>query len=152
MMKLILIKRKVNCDAKDQNGNTALHKAIPTFDPEIIGAIAEKIQIIDSQDQKGQTALHLLCALAKIDETKILEILLKQKADPSLKNKQGKTPIQLLDKHLVNMKSILKKASAQFYGNNIVLDAVKLKDEKKLKALLKAKANPNTDGAVLPFI
>jgi len=139
----LLIKRKVNPDAKDQNGNTALHKAIPTFDPEIIGAIAEKTQIIDSQDQKGQTPLHLICALAKVDETKILEILLKQKADPNLKNKQGKTPTQLLDKHLINMKSILKKASVQFHGNNVLLDAVKLKDQEKLKALLRAKADPN---------
>lgn len=47
---------------------------------------------IDKTTTEGDTALHLS---AKHDKAEAMKLLLKSGADPSLRNKQGKTPLDI---------------------------------------------------------
>ncbi|KXX75952.1 Ankyrin-1 [Madurella mycetomatis] len=82
-----------NLDAKDENKKTLLHYAVELLDEDKIRHYLSKDPPVDAADKDGQTPLHL-AVLAK-REPNIVNLLLESKANRSIKNIGGVTPLML---------------------------------------------------------
>ncbi|XP_034942443.1 putative ankyrin repeat protein RF_0381 [Chelonus insularis] len=90
----LLLENKANANLKDASGNTVLFLAakLSKIPAEIIKYILNYTNDIDAKDDCGRTALHY-AALNTPD--RILEVLLKAKADVYVKDSEGNTPLRL---------------------------------------------------------
>jgi len=108
--------RTPNCQ-----GKTALHMAIFRYykdDKEIVRALGQMTNV-NAQDRDGQTALHYAVEWSRLDFLIIL--LYEQKADPSIQDCEGNTPLSLAcdlpvkDVHRVQNHSLQLSVILQLY-------------------------------------
>lgn len=85
----LLLRNHADPKLKTHKGYTAVHFAALGPKPELIQELIEAGVAIDELDAEGNTALHLA---ARAGKSKGVAVLLKLGAQPSLKNKKGKTP------------------------------------------------------------
>jgi ankyrin repeat protein len=89
-----------------------LHKAVREENLYTVKSVLQdNPKLIDQKDGAGTTALHLAVTCKS---TEILKFLLEQKADPNVKNKQGKTPYDIANQYdKDDVKTILLQNGAQ---------------------------------------
>jgi len=94
-----LIAEGADLAAADRTGMQPLHVAIVQHAPDRPDQVAQLLDAgagIGAQDDFGDTPLHQAAMFGKI---RILKYLLERGADPSVKNKEGLTPLELARKH-----------------------------------------------------
>jgi len=106
MVKYLVENGKANVDARDSCNNTALHLAASNGHLDTVKYFVDEKNVdVNQLNNDGNTALHLA---AENGNTEIVKVLLNAKADPLLKNKNGKTPRDLATDE--NVKQLLEKA------------------------------------------
>ncbi len=80
-------------DMEDNLGNLPLHYAIQSNMTKSVGALLMSTTNINKQNKEGKTALHLA---AEIGNPDIINILYFKGADPFVKDKEGKTPFDII--------------------------------------------------------
>jgi ankyrin repeat protein len=93
----ILIQHGLNIDAKDNNGVTALHWAIGKDKTPLAKFLIEKganvnLSIESMKGLEGITPLHLAAGHGNLE---LVKLILSKGANPSVKSKDGKTPLDL---------------------------------------------------------
>ncbi|XP_047458405.1 nuclear factor NF-kappa-B p100 subunit isoform X2 [Mugil cephalus] len=94
---LLAIQRHL-CGIQDSNGDTPLHLAIIHQQTGVIQQLVHTLlssqqrSILNTANHLQQTPLHLAVITRQV---KVLEVLLKAKADPSLPDKDGRSPLHL---------------------------------------------------------
>uniref|UniRef100_A0ABD2WQC2 Uncharacterized protein n=1 Tax=Trichogramma kaykai TaxID=54128 RepID=A0ABD2WQC2_9HYME len=101
-----LLRRHADPNFADHDGYTALHVICKRDKDQ--GLLKEFFKIvkeiptsvrINARDKKGNTPLHLAAAGGSLI---LVELLLKNQADPNSRNKEGSTPLHLICKRRVN--------------------------------------------------
>ena len=96
-----LLKAGANIHETDKNGVTALHHAVRFRSPAAVETLLEHGAAVNQTCKRsGSTALHRAVTTTGAPSTagkdaearQIIDILLQHGADPSIKNKSGKTP------------------------------------------------------------
>lgn len=87
----ILVEHGIDVNTLDRNHETPLHKAAFTKNYLIAEYLIEQKAEVNCQDKYGNTPLHKACFTNK--DNSICALLLNHGANPSVKNKDGKTPI-----------------------------------------------------------
>ena len=103
--------------AADGNGKNSLHLAFSAFfsSPEKLNAILDMISEVNVQDRDGNTPLHhTMLRILRTGSWPALrnriEILLKKSADPDIKNKEGKSVMDLaIESGLGEIVDLMKK-------------------------------------------
>lgn len=86
---------QVDANARDDTGATPMIVAAEGASESIINALSSCERVdINAQDERGWTPLH--CAAYNGNE-KAIKILLKNSADKTIKNKEGKTPREMTE-------------------------------------------------------
>lgn len=86
----------VEVNGADSFGNTKLHNAVRAGNICLVCELLRKGAKVNVQNRWGNTALHLAAEYGLFRVSKALSsILLNAGADPSIKNVQGVTPIDL---------------------------------------------------------
>ncbi len=96
------VRSSSDINATDKNGVTLLHRAVRFRNPEAVRAALKKGAAVNQTCKRsGSTPLHRAVTYTGAPGTagknserlSIIEILLKAGADPSIRNKQGKTAL-----------------------------------------------------------
>lgn len=100
---------EVNVAGKDSFGLTALHKFASWNKPELIELILPQLspEQLNEQDLEGKTALHWACEMASVGT---VSFLIKQGVDKNIKDKKGRTPLDILNTGEGDVINRLKKA------------------------------------------
>lgn len=87
-----LVRMGANPDVQNAKGNTALNEAIAHGHIDIVKSLLDKtnIQLVNNQ---GETPLHIA---AQTLNAQVVSMLLDCDVDPTIKNKQGDTPVHYL--------------------------------------------------------
>lgn len=102
-----LIEAKANVmEIDDITGDNLLHLAIKQNMANTVPYLVECGALVNHQNKNGDTPLHSLVKQKQINII-YLDVLLKSGANPSLKNKHKKSPLQILEKHKVSKKDNL---------------------------------------------
>lgn len=146
--------------ATDKNGETALHVAARTSNPEMISIVLQAAQkrkelqkALEAKDSTGRTALHYAVA-SKIPAS--AKMLLEAGADVNAKANGGITPLMIAAKFAVDpaMFILLAQAGAQFsLKSDSGLKAIDYAEQDKLKEfidrlhgeVIKRKFRPNAE-------
>ena len=80
-------------NARDENGDTPLHRAVLWGDAGAIAALLEAGVDPDARDKDGSTPLHWATLLGGAD---VIAALLEAGADPGARNDKGQTPFDLI--------------------------------------------------------
>jgi len=128
-MRLItLLKAGADIHATDKNGVTALHHAVRFRNPIAVKTLIENGADVNQACRKsGSTSLHWAVTstgapstAGKQDEAReIIELLLAAGADPSIRNKKGKTPGDYVTDETIRALLIAKKKRTKGVGNRI---------------------------------
>ncbi|EYU27290.1 hypothetical protein MIMGU_mgv1a019137mg [Erythranthe guttata] len=107
--------KKVNLEAKNAKGETALHVAAKNGSNDAAKMLLESGANVDARTNKSMTPLHLAVSYAqKSGQNSIVKTLLEYKADCSAKDSKGMTPFKYLRAGLKN-EELMK-----LVGQNIV--------------------------------
>lgn len=87
-----LLAEGADINVLDSNGNTLLHQAAMTADPDVIDLLIEEGADIESTDERGNTPLH---AAARYGETTTVLALANAGANVDATNSDGETPLYL---------------------------------------------------------
>jgi len=85
-----ILYKKVNVNAKDLAGKTALHHAVEKNDKKIIKELLDRRADINAKDLAGKTALHYA---VEMNDKKIIKELLDRGADVNAKDSNGYTAL-----------------------------------------------------------
>ena len=113
-----------NLQAKDNNGETLMHKAAYHGQPLIMAWLVEKGFSIEVKDNQGFTPLH---EAARGNKPSSIAWLLEQGADAAAKNGSGRTPRELMGERTIdNAESInqLLQAGAKPVWQRVGVDEV----------------------------
>ena len=101
---------KTNVEARDANGDTALHRAVETGMRRLTQALLAAGADPQARTRNGETALHLA---ALHPEPDFADLLLAAKADPRLQNADGESPLHwaALSGHLVVAQHLLARGA-----------------------------------------
>lgn len=113
----LLLEAGLSVDARDKNGLTPLHRA---HTPEVAEALIKAGADVNAQDADGNTPLMAYCSRgwsdpgSRISDTPhaaaTVEVLLRHKAKTDIRNKQGKTALDLAkDAKLNSLITLLEK-------------------------------------------
>ncbi|KAL7137635.1 hypothetical protein ABFS83_10G106800 [Erythranthe nasuta] len=95
--------KKVNLEAKNAKGETALHVAAKNGSNEAAKILLESGANVDARTNKSMTPLHLAVSYAqKSGQNSIVKTLLEYKADCLAKDSKGMTPLKYLRAGLKN--------------------------------------------------
>ena len=106
----MLLKKGANVNEKDKNGVSPLHRAVRFRSPKVVEFLIKKGADIDYADKRNaSTPLHKAVVNSGAPSTKgkgkeaieIIKILLDNGANPNLKNKKGKLPIDYVKKDAI---------------------------------------------------
>ena len=98
----LLLKNGVNINEIDKNGVTPIHRAVRFRNPKIVQFLIKNGADVNSIDKRSKsTPLHRAVVSSGAPSTKgktkevieIIKILIASGADPKIKNKLGKTPL-----------------------------------------------------------
>jgi uncharacterized protein len=111
-----LLENGANINAKDVQGNTALHYAISLGREDLIKLLLQQKELqINARNNLANTALH--CAVMQA-RTSIVSLLLENNADVSIKNSNGQTVMNFLLGY--PMRKLLENAIAKQNAVNSV--------------------------------
>jgi len=101
---------KTNVEARDANGDTALHRAVETGMRRLTQALLAAGADPQARTRNGETALHLA---ALHPEPEFADLLLAAKADPRLQNADGESPLHwaALSGHIVVAQHLLARGA-----------------------------------------
>ncbi|CAB0038587.1 unnamed protein product [Trichogramma brassicae] len=158
----LLLRNGADPNLANVEGLTPLHLIVKSWsdNDELIGLffkIVDEIQRtvqINAQDKLGHTALH--CALLRRDKT-VVELLLRNGADPNLATKEGSTPLHIIAKSCSDndelAKTLFELSDEKYHpvpvnaqdmsGETPLLLAMKNKNRMLVELLLKNGADPN---------
>ena len=125
IINLLLIKNPDLINKVDNNGNTPLHININPEKIQIL--VSKKSTLINTQNNDGDTPLHIAinAAIRGANNENIIKNLLKYSSNITIKNKNNKTPIELLNPYDSNHRKILgivlKEIEPVNYNNSIEL-------------------------------
>ena len=114
---LILSYPNINFSYKDKNGNTYLHLAVINQNINFIKKILSKTtNNINLQNKKGNTPLHIAYRNGKKN---IINILLNKGSDTSIKNNDGKTPVEMsrINSNNISRNKIINAITISSSGN-----------------------------------
>lgn len=115
---LAALKKGADVHATDKNGVTALHHAVRFRSPAAVKTLIEHgADVNQACRRNGSTPLHRAVTQTGAPATagrsqaakEIIELLLAAGADPSIKNKSGKKPVDYVKDEA--MKAVLKRQS-----------------------------------------
>ncbi|KAL6486931.1 hypothetical protein MHYP_G00035570 [Metynnis hypsauchen] len=157
-VRLLLAMQRQLCGVQDENGDTPLHLAIIHQKPAVAFQLIQTImntpqsKVINKLNQLSQTPLHL-AVITK--QPKLVEVLLKVGADPSVLDRDGRTAVHLAaytgdDSMLRVLLGLLAERhthlinTADFSGLYPLHLAVRKGGERCLRVLVEAGAKINT--------
>ena len=108
---LELVARKAgDLDARDANGDTALHRAVETGMPRLTQSLLAAGADPQARTKNGETALHLAALHV---EPEFTDLLLAARADPKLQNADGESPLHwaALTGHIVVVQRLLARGA-----------------------------------------
>ena len=88
----LLIDKGADVNAKDNNGFALLHHAINCKNINLAKLLLERDADVNIQDSNGNSALHY--AVDFPDKQQLIELLMKYKANPDIKNNQEETVLE----------------------------------------------------------
>jgi ankyrin repeat protein len=91
----LLLDNGAHVDSKNYKGRTPLHLAICDSNKRIAKVLLDRGATINAADNAGNTSLHHALNLCEKHRLKMVAFLLSNGATPTLKNKEGKTPLDL---------------------------------------------------------
>jgi hypothetical protein len=112
-----LLEAKADVEAKDNDGQTALHWAARSSHEVMVRLLLEAKANVEAKDNNGQTALHLA---ARNGHEAVVRLLLEAKADVEAKGNYGQTALHLAAQHgheAVVWLLLDAKADAEAKGN-----------------------------------
>ena len=129
---------KLNLEARDANGDTALHRAVETGMRSLTGALLKAGADPQARTKNGETALHLA---ALHPEPDFADLLLDAKANPRLQNADGESPLHwaALTGHIVVAQRLLARgadAKLKTKGGQTARDFAQREGHKELAKLL----------------
>jgi ankyrin repeat protein len=104
----VFLKKGIEINAIDDNGETALFRAVRTYDIELISFLLSQGIDINIRNKDYETVLSII-VYQGIEYIDILFLLLRYKADPTIKNENHKTLYEILNElvlHTHNKKII----------------------------------------------
>lgn len=107
-----LLKKGLDINAKNKEGNTPLMTALMDNNMEIARFFIDNKADVNTQNNQGNTPLHL------VTNTEMAEILLKQKANINTKNNQGNTALHFADNVAISKLFIEKGANIHLNNND----------------------------------
>lgn len=90
-----------NLNGLNEGGESFLHMAVRKDNTELAKQLIERGANVNIADREGNTALHI-AASTQHDSTALLLQLMAAKADHTMQNQQGQTPIKLAENNKVN--------------------------------------------------
>ena len=145
----LLLAKGANMNAKDENGNTPLHKAIEKGDKEIIELLIDKGAYVNVKNNEGDIPLHF--AIRK-KNVKLIEMLVAKGANICAENNDGESPLaqaiisndqEALDELLKSKKMYINDAC--FHSRFTALHlAASINNKVVIEKLLAKGANINT--------
>ncbi|XP_048245472.1 uncharacterized protein LOC124115991 [Haliotis rufescens] len=149
-MALILEKGFVNVNSKDQCGSIALHRSCRSL--KCLMVLLEHDVKVNMQNREGQTAMHILAAENQSQGK--LDLLLRNGADPNIKDMMGDTPLLIacrrskgsrskkhIEEKLSEVKGLKKKDMRAHYNWKMLTSRMYLNG--RVKVLLKHGADGN---------
>uniref|UniRef100_A0A7N8X1U8 Nuclear factor of kappa light polypeptide gene enhancer in B-cells 2 (p49/p100) n=1 Tax=Mastacembelus armatus TaxID=205130 RepID=A0A7N8X1U8_9TELE len=152
---LLAIQRHL-CGVQDVNGDTPLHLAIIHQQTDVIQQLihtvlsSQQLNILNTANHLQQTPLHLAVITRQV---KVVEVLLRAGADPSLLDKDGRSPLHLaaLAGDSVTLRPLLAHLgkrhtlvnSPDFHGLHPLHLAMRRDGERCLRLLVDGGANVN---------
>jgi len=140
----ILVSAGADVNASDNNGVTALHRAVRNGNMDLVKFLLNHNAHLDVRDKHGQTPLHLACLSTK-NRTEVLKLLLEKydRTEIDRRNVNGKTALHLailsndLDavRHLLEAGANPAKRTSGW--DNAIDLAKRLKQGRKIVDLLK---------------
>jgi ankyrin repeat protein len=143
-----LIENGADINAKTPEGETVLHTYIGEYGfietPELVAYLIQQKVDMNAQDNNGNTPLHRICKILarcnlnladRISLFEVLVILVESDADLAIKNKEQKTPWDLIKEHLIN------ESSKVLEGMGCLLDPASTNRNetiKKMKSMIQA--------------
>ena len=94
----LLAKAGANIDARDEDGNTALHTP---RDKNVTATLIELGANVNARNNNGETPLFTT------DDIESIPLLLRHGADPTLRNKDGKTALEASEKNQTRHEALL---------------------------------------------
>ena len=143
---LRLLEQKADVDAKDKDGETALHWATRSGHEAVVRLLLEHKADVDAKDKERETALH---RATRNGHEAVVRLLLEHKADVDAKDKDRETALHRAAKngHEAVVRLLLEaKADVNVkdsYGRTALYLAAERGHEAVVKLLLEAKADTN---------
>lgn len=137
-----LLKKGVDVNARDKNGETALYEAATNGYTEIVELLVSKGADVNAKDNDGITALHLS---AWNDNSEMVAVLIAKGADVNRKQNDGNTPLHnAASNNSKNAIKLLLLNGADINAkNNEGQTPAMLTDDTETKQML---SNATTDG------
>jgi len=118
-------------NARDVNGLTPAHYAVQEDAVPILIALLDAGSDINAIDIHGNTLLHIA---ASRGSARICRLLLWRKANPNLRNDQGKTPLQVIGR------GVTKLGDSKLHGDiETPITLAKSRNLQEIRLLLESK-------------
>lgn len=113
-----LLRNHVDINARSALGKTPLHLAASKYHTGMLQELLKANPDLNAQDMQGNTPLHE-AALADTVSFKTIKMLLAKGADPSIRNKDGLTPLQLaVQRRRMKMAELLSNAELDRFNQS----------------------------------
>ncbi|MBX9890600.1 MAG: ankyrin repeat domain-containing protein [Amoebophilaceae bacterium] len=105
-VEVLLNDKNIDVNAKDKEGQTALHDAVLHVNETIVDKLLNATNInVNAQETNNKTALHIA---ASCGHHEVVQLLLNKRADKTVQNKEKKTPLEVAQEALRSCKAEYK--------------------------------------------